>query len=84
MPYSHPQSILKFIVLSGESDLNLISSGEDGTLRTWNFNAYTTSFDHIHCYEGHLRGVTGLAFNGTINVALYVYDCMTVVYFIHS
>jgi WD40 repeat protein len=64
LPYAHTQSILKFVVLSGETDLNLISSGEDGTVRTWNFNTFTSSFDHIHCYEGHLRGVTGLAFNG--------------------
>ena len=64
LPYTHPQSILKFVVLSGEADLNLITSGEEGTVRTWSFNTYTSSFEHIHCYEGHLRGVSGLAFNG--------------------
>lgn len=65
LPYTHPQSVLKFVVVLGGPDLNLITSGEDGTVRTWSFNSYTSSFDHIHCYEGHLRGVSGLAFNGS-------------------
>ena len=70
MPFTHPQSIFKFIVISGEADLNIISSGAEGNIHTWNFNNYTANFDHVHCFEGHVRGVSGLAFIGKFYVLL--------------
>lgn len=64
MPYTHPQSINSFVVLNGPDGLPyVLTSGLEGMIRMWRFNAATNSFEHVGALEGHVRGITALLLN---------------------
>jgi WD40 repeat protein len=55
--------IQSFIATLINNCLFVVSGGGEGMIRTWSFN--NGVFNHLLALEGHIRGVTSLAFVGT-------------------
>ena len=82
MPYTHPQTINSFVVITGPDGVPyIITAGGEGIIRMWKYNA--NQFEAMGVLEGHTRGVTALVLNemylwsGSIDTTVRVWDLNT-------
>lgn len=65
MPYTHPIGpIRNFNVAVSNGITYVITSGGDGTIRTWQHDPASGKFNPLALLEGHIRAVTCMLLNG--------------------
>mmetsp|Transcript_7472 Transcript_7472/g.11100 ORF Transcript_7472/g.11100 Transcript_7472/m.11100 type:complete len:394 (+) Transcript_7472:75-1256(+) len=65
-PYTHPMSVLQFIVRMMDGDLHFITGGLEGNIHIWTLSAATGIVSHVTALEGHIRGVTCMVLQGSM------------------
>jgi hypothetical protein len=66
LPYTHPQSIRKFIAEPMDEDIYIFTTGLEGMIHMWRFNTVSSLAEYVCAYEGHVREVTSILLKGSI------------------